>query len=284
MYDVVIVGGGPAGLSAAVQARARNKSALIVTGDPRDYPLYKAERIANYLGMPDMPGAQMLEEFQAHARQMGVAWKSGRVLNIMPAGDQFYLGIGSEMEQARAVILATGVVRAAKVPGETEYLGRGVSYCATCDGMLYRGKDIVVVGMAADAPEEANYLQEIGCRVTYVSTKQPEGLREDISFRRATKCAVVGGSAVEALEADGERLACSGIFFLRASLAPADLLPDLAMSQGYIAVNRDMATNIPGVFAAGDCTGTPLQVSKAVGEGLVAGHRAAEYIDKLSKS
>ena len=284
MYDVVVVGGGPAGLSAAVQARTRNKSVLVVSGDVRDNPLWKARLVNNYLGMPGLSGREMLEAFQKHAREVGVEEINGRVLNIMPAGGSFYLGIGSQVEEARAVILATGVVRAAQLPGEAEYLGRGVSYCATCDGMLYRGKDVAVLGMAADAPEEANYLQELGCKVTYISDRQPEGLRKDIAFRKGFKRQVVGGQSVEAVEVDGERLPCAGVFILRPSLAPVQLLPGLALEGGYIAVDRNMATNLPGVFAAGDCTGTPLQVSKAVGEGLVAGHRAAEYIDQMDKS
>ena len=284
MYDVVVVGGGPAGLSAAVQARTRNKSVLVVSGDVRDNPLWKARLVNNYLGMPGLSGREMLEAFQKHAREVGVEEINGRVLNIMPAGGSFYLGIGSQVEEARAVILATGVVRAAQLPGEAEYLGRGVSYCATCDGMLYRGKEVAVLGMAADAPEEANYLQELGCKVTYISDRQPEGLRKDIAFRRGFKRQVVGGQSVEAVEVDGERLPCAGVFILRPSLAPVQLLPGLALEGGYIAVDRNMATNLPGVFAAGDCTGTPLQVSKAVGEGLVAGHRAAEYIDQMDKS
>lgn len=281
MYDIAVIGGGPAGLSAAVQARVRNKSVLVISGDGRDNPLYKTPRIENYLGFPQVSGQELLEQFRAHANEMGTARKEGRVLNIMPMGDTFYLSIGSEMEQARAIVLAPGVVWANKYPGEAEYLGRGVSYCATCDGMLYRGKEVVVVGKAADAPQEANYLQELGCKVTYVSDKAPNGLRPDIPFVKAPKVEITGGAKVEALRAGSTTIPCEGVFILRPSVAPADLLPGLALEDGYIQVDRNMATNLPGVFAAGDCTGLPLQVSKAVGEGLVAGLRAAEYVDHL---
>ena len=284
MYDIAVIGSGPAGLSAAVQARARNRSVLVVGGDDRDNPLYKTPRIDNYLGFPQVSGKELLERFRAHADDMGVARKEGRVLNIMPMGDTFYLSIGSEMEQARAIILATGVVWANKYPGEAEYLGRGVSYCATCDGMLYRGKEVVVVGKAADAPQEANYLQELGCKVTYVSDKAPDGLRPDIPFVKAPKVEITGGAKVEALRAGSTTIPCEGVFILRPSVAPADLLPGLALDNGYIQVDRNMTTSVPGVFAAGDCAGLPLQVSKAVGEGLVAGLRAAEYVDHISHS
>ena len=105
MYDVAVIGGGPAGLSAAIQVRARGKSVLVVSGDDRDNPLYKSERIDNYLGFYDITGAAMMEQFRAHALRMGVERKEGRVLNIMPMNDTFYLSIGSDMEQARAVVL-----------------------------------------------------------------------------------------------------------------------------------------------------------------------------------
>ena len=282
MYDIAVIGGGPAGLSAAVQARVRNKSVVVISGNSRDNPLYKTARIENYLGVPQISGPELLERFRTHAQQLGAAQKEGRVLNIMPMGGTFYLSIGSEMEQVKAIVLATGVIWANKYPGEEAHLGRGVSYCATCDGMLYRGKSVVVVGKAADSPQEANYLRELGCLVTYVSDKTPDGLRPDIPFVKAARVEITGGgSGVEALRAGSVTPPCEGVFILRPSVAPADLLPGLALEDGYIRVDRNMATSIPGVFAAGDCTGLPLQVSKAVGEGLVAGLRAAEYTDHI---
>ena len=281
MYDIAVVGSGPAGLSAAVQARARGKSVVVIGGDTRDNALYRTERIDNYLGFYAIAGPELLERFETHARAMGAERRTGRVLNILPLEDAFYLGVGSEVEQARAVVLATGVVQAGKFPGEAEHLGAGVSYCATCDGMLYRGREIVVVGKAADAPHEANYLRELGCGVTYVSARQPEGLRPDIPFVKAGRVAILGEKTVEGVRAGSLTLPCEGVFILRPSMAPAELLPGLELEGNYIRVDRNMATSVPGVFAAGDCTGLPLQVSKAVGEGQMAGHRAAEYVDAL---
>ena len=167
IYDLAVVGGGPAGLSAAVQARVRGKSVLIVSGDVRDNALYKAQRVDNYLGLPETGGGALLERFRRHAQALGAQWKSGRVLNILPSGGTFYLGIGSDMTQARALVLATGVVRTRKYPGEEAHLGRGVSYCATCDGNLYRGRTVAAVGggdtALTDALVLANYA-ETGCR------------------------------------------------------------------------------------------------------------------------
>ena len=229
MYDIAVVGGGPAGLSAAVQARARGRSVVVIGGDARDNALYKTKRIDNYLGFYGVTGPELLERFEAHAREMGVERRDGRVLSIMPLENEFYLAVGSEVEQARAVVLATGVVQAGKFPGEAEHLGAGVSYCATCDGMLYRKREVVVVGRAADAPHEANYLKEIGCKVTYVSPKPPEGLRPDIPFVKAGKIQVLGDKAVEAVQADGGTIPCEGVFILRPSMAPTELLPGLEL-------------------------------------------------------
>ena len=284
-YDIAVVGGGPAGLSAAINARARGKSVVVVGNDYRESPLYRAERVDNYLGMPGMTGAQLLEAYRRHAESMEVDFRAGRVLNIMQLEGTCYLSIGSEMETAKAVVLATGVVRGKKLPGEVKYLGRGVSYCATCDGMLYRGKPVVVVGMAPDAPEEANFLQGIGCQVTYVSARAPEGLVPTIPYVKSGRLEIVGEDGVTALRVGDTELPAQCVFLLRSAMPPTDLLPDLALEEnGYITVNRQMGTNLPGIFAAGDCTGLPLQLSKATGEGLVAGQAAAEYVDQLSNS
>ena len=281
MYDIAVIGGGPAGLSAAVNARARNKSVLVVTNDYRESPLYKAEWVDNYLGMPGRTGPELLEAYHGHAEAMGTVFRAGRALNIMPMEGTNYIGIGSDMEEARAVILATGVSRGRKYPGEAEFLGRGVSYCATCDGMLYRNRPVAVVGLAPDAPEEANFLHGLGCRVTYVSPRAPAGLDPAIPYVKAARMEITGSSAVSALQADGREIPCDGVFLLRHAVAPTDLLPGLTLEGGYVAVDRDMQTNLPGIFACGDCTGEPLQLSKAAGEGLIAGQKAAEYVDAL---
>ncbi|OUQ78191.1 FAD-dependent oxidoreductase [Flavonifractor sp. An100] len=278
-HDIIVLGSGPAGLAAAVAARGRDKSVLVIGNRWEDSPLARAERVDNYLGMPGRTGAQMLREFSQHAQAMGVETVTGRAIALM-VYNGFYVTVGSQVYDGRALILAPGVVRQAKYPGEEEYLGRGVSYCATCDGMLYRSKPVVVVGRSPDAPLEANYLSSLGCQVTYVSSNQPKGLQEGIPFVKAGKLAVRGQGTVTALEADGVELPCAGVFILRQAVAPTDLLPQLETEEGFIKVDRHMATNVEGVFAAGDCTGGPLQVAKAVGEGHVAALSACEYLDQ----
>lgn len=278
-YDIIVLGSGPAGLSAAVTARGRNKSVLVIGNRWQDSPLARAERVDNYLGMPGMTGMEMLEAFWRHAQEMGGEMVTGKVLSIME-WEGFNLTVGSQLYQGSTLILAPGVVRQAKFPGEETYLGRGVSYCATCDGMLYRNKPVAVVGRSKDAPHEAAYLKSIGCQVVYVAPKRPDQLEEDIPFIQAAKLAVKGEQTVTALEADGADIPVNGVFILREAVAPGDLLPGLTLEKGAIQVDRSMATSVPGVFAAGDATGAPLQVSKAVGEGLIAALSACEYLDR----
>ncbi len=262
-YDVIVIGGGPAGLSAAVNVRARGRSVLVVSNPLEENPLWKAERVDNYLGLPGLSGAELLERFRAHALHAGAEFRTGRVLNALAMGSDWYVSIGSDVESARAIVLAGGVARAKKFPGEAEYLGKGVSYCATCDGMLYRNKPVAVVGYSESAKKEAEFLTSIGCTVTY--------------FDRPKQCEITGGEKAERLTCDGQTVEAACIFLLRPALAPTDVFPGIGVENGYVLVDRTMATNLPGVFAAGDCTGTPLQVSSAAGEGLVAGQSAAKY-------
>ena len=264
MYDIAIVGGGPAGLAAAIHARARDKSVLLVTNEPTASPLAKAERVDNYPGMPNIGGKDMIQSMLAQATELGAEIKLGRVLNIMPLGETSFLSIGSEVAEAKTVILTTGVARAAKLPGEAELLGRGVSYCATCDGMLYRGKTVVVAGNAPNLREETEFLSGIGCNVV----ERPLGGLK-----------ILGDSKLEGVESKGEFIPCDGVFLLRSTVAHADLLPGLELEEGHIKVDRRMATNLPGIYAAGDCTGEPLQIAKAVGEGQVAAHCAIQWMD-----
>lgn len=283
MYDILIIGGGPAGLSAAVAARSRGRSCLVISNPGERNPLAKAHRIPNYLGLPGVTGREMMERFLRHALDMGAELRTGRVLSGMALDGVFYLTVGSEVYEGRKLILTTGVHRGVKYPGEEALVGHGVSYCATCDGMLYRKRAVVVVGRSKDAPLEANYLAQIGCQVTYVSPTEPVGLSPEIPSIRGNRLEILGDQAVSAVRVDGSQLPCEGVFILRETVAPNDLFPDLALEDGYLRVNRRMQTNLPGIYAAGDCTGKPLQVAKAVGEGLVAGEAAAEALEQQAQ-
>ena len=153
MTDIVIIGGGPAGISAALTAMHRGKSALIVSSAPEDSALWKAEHVDNYPGFHNATGAELLKALTEHARASGAGIVRGHALSVLPMGESFGVSVGADFVEGRAVIIACGLSRAKPFPGEAEFLGRGVSYCATCDGMLYRGRRVAVVGLAADAPE-----------------------------------------------------------------------------------------------------------------------------------
>ena len=190
-YDVMVVGGGPAGLSAAQNVRARGRTVLVVSNPLEENPLWKSERVDNYLGLPGVSGAELLTAFRRHAEAAGAEFQEGKALSALRSGEDWYVSVGNTMAQAKAVVLAAGVARGKKFPGEAELLGRGVSYCATCDGMLYRNRPVTVVGLAPDAPQEANYLHSLGCQVVYVSPHQrPADLAEDIPYVQARKLAV----------------------------------------------------------------------------------------------
>ena len=181
----------------------RGKSALIVSSAPEDSALWKAEHVDNYPGFHNATGAELLTALTEHARASGAGIVRGHALSVLPMGESFGVSVGADFVEGRAVIIACGLSRAKPFPGEAEFLGRGVSYCATCDGMLYRGRRVAVVGLAADAPEEAEYLRQIGCEVEYFDAK------------RARKYEIRGAERVSALLADGVEYPADCVFVLR---------------------------------------------------------------------
>ena len=261
--DIIIVGGGPAGLSAAITARQRNNSVSVISNDSTKSGLYKAPRVNNYPGFPGISGAGLLDKLQIHAVEAGADMITGQVSTILPMGETFQVGYATDIVASKSVILAIGIVQTSLFPGEEELLGRGVSYCATCDGMLYKGKRVCVICLEPEACEEADYLASIGCDVIRLMAK-------DVKIK--------GFNRVESVIADGEEIRCAGVFILRKEVAPHLLLPGLETKGGHIVASLSGKTNIPGVFAAGDCMGSPHQIAKAVGEGQVAALSASEYI------
>lgn len=295
LTDIVIIGAGPAGLSAAVNALSRGKTVRVL-GNEHNY-LEKAEQVDNYLGFFEVTGKTLMDQYHSHARDMGIVVEHGKVTNILPLKDQFVLSFGNDIVTGKTVILALGVAKGKELPGESRLLGNGVSYCATCDGMLYRGKTAVVSAQADNSVEEANFLHSIGVKVVFVGkNKKDEELHPEIVFIQGSVKEIRGEDRVSSVlvkhtekwtapkgSQEGENMEeieTDVVFLLRNSLAPTSLVPNLETEEGFINVNRFMETNIPGLFACGDCTGGYLQVSKAVGEGLVAAQQAAKWIDQ----
>lgn len=276
--DIAVVGAGPAGLSAAINAVASGKSVrLMNTGTSL---LKKGERIDNHLGFYGVSGKDMMEAFELHAKFMGISVERGRVVNIMPFDGIFMINFNSDIFTAKTVVLATGVMRSREIKGEAELLGSGVSYCAVCDASLYRGKHVVAWGLSADGVSEANFLVERGVRVTYVSKgARPAGLETSVEFVEGALTEISGDEKVEAAYVGSLRIEADGVFVLRDTVSFASLVDGLETENGYVAVNRFMETNIPGLYAAGDCTGKPLQIAKAVGDGLMAAQQASRFID-----
>ncbi len=282
MVDIVIVGAGPAGLSAAINAVTRGKTVRIFSN--KENYLSKAERVDNHLGFFNISGKELMNKFREHAEAMNVKIEEGKVVNILPMGESFMVNINGEIEEAKKVILAMGISKVKELPGEGTLLGSGVSYCATCDGMLYRGKNAVVWDQSKEAAEEAVYLSGIGVNVIFVSKNaRPEIFNDNIKYINGTISEVVGNNKVEAVMLGKEKIMADAVFMLRDAVAPTALVDGLKTEGNFIAVNRNLETNIEGLYATGDITGKPLQLSKAVSEGLIAAQHAASQIDKTEK-
>ena len=263
IYDVLIIGGGAAATSAAMTLKNRNKSIAVVTNKQETGSLYKAEKITNYPGLPPMSGAEMTELFRRQLAETGAAIIEGRALSVLPMDDTF---VGSDYYMAKSIIITAGITRERLYPGEAEFLGRGVSYCATCDGMLYRGKTVAVVGGGEEARHDADFLEGIGCSV--------------LRFEKNGQYEITGADKASSLSFGGENYSVDGIFIIKDTVSVTQLVPGLTYENGGIVVDRRMATAVPGVFAAGDGTGKPLQLAKAVGEGNVAALSACDWLDK----
>ncbi len=278
MIDVAIIGSGPAGLSAAINVYARNKKAVVFGRSITTSWLYKAESVNNHLGMPNMSGKEMMEAFLKHAMEVNIDIREGRALQVLSMGDHFMINFENEFIEAKKVIIATGLPKSKGIPGEEEFLGKGTSYCATCDGMLYQGRDVAVVGESQEAEEDANFLADL-CNVTYIpayALPENHSLKKNIKTLQAKPLKIMGEQFVSGLETDKGNLPVTGVFLIKESVKPNALVYGLKMDGSAIAVNRKMETNLKGLYAAGDCTGTPYQLSKAIGEGLIAGLEAAK--------
>lgn len=283
MLDIAIIGAGPAGLSAAITGIVRNKKVKVFGNPPSTSYIYKAERVNNYLGMLGINGRQMMHQFMHHARKMGVEIEQAKVIEIFEMGSSYMLNVENQFIEAKTVILANGLSKDHALEGESEFLGRGVSYCATCDGLLYRGKNIAVIGDSKEAEEDANYLSEVCEKVYYIPLyKQTGNLTEDITILKVKPIRIIGEKVVTGLEHSNGCLDIAGVFIIKQSMPPTKLLKSLELQNESIKVNHQMETNLPGIFAAGDCTGKPYQVAKAVGEGTTAVLQAVAYLNQLT--
>ena len=294
MENIIIIGAGPAGISAALYAARGNMDPLIINTGIGS--LEKAEKIENYYGLEQpLSGRELFERGLAQARALGVRILDAQVVG-MGGFDTFEVKTTAGDFEARSVILATGSRRAsARIPGVKEFEGKGVSYCAVCDAFFYRGKEVAVLGNSDFALHEAEELRNVTPSVTiYTDGKEPEFSREHpIAVNTMKIQAIEGDDLVSGLrmendihaQEDGAAEAsfypADGIFVALGTAGSAEIARQMGAEltdKGNIKVNSEMETTIPGLFAAGDCTGGLLQVSKAVYEGSMAGISAGKYV------
>ena len=213
---------------------------------------------------------------------MGIKITEERVNNIYAMGDYFALMVNDKMYEATSVILATGMEYNKPIKGEVELLGKGVGYCATCDAPLYRDKVVSIVGYNKEAEEEAKYVSELASKVYYVPMyKDNYDIGENVEVIEEKPVEIIGEGKVSSLKLQNTELQTDGVFVLKDSISPGQLVPGLEIVDGHINVDREMKTNISGCFAAGDCVGKPYQYIKSAGEGNIAALSAVKYIDSL---
>lgn len=287
IYDICVVGGGPAGLSAAVNAFVRRKKVIVFGGHTDRSKVNLSPRVDNYLGFPGISGNELYERFNRHVEKFKIPVVRQKAQKIIPIEDRFMIQLKEEIYQGKSVIMATGVNVMKLLDGEEAYVGRGVSYCATCDGPLYENRVVTVIDYTGEGIEEGRFLAEFCSRVIYIGMtgSGPNFNLPNVEIILNDKpLEVTGDETVTGLRTRSGRLETDGIFIFRETYPPGELLPGLKISEGAIKVNRKLETNIPGVYAAGDCAGKPYQIAKSVGEGLTAALNAAAYLDRLEPS
>lgn len=281
-YDIAIIGSGPGGLSAAINSKIRNKNIILFGNKNLSFKLTKAPKINNFLGFYDISGEELKNKFSDHIEKMGIDIIEERINAVYAMGDYFSLMVNEKVYESKALILATGMEYTRPLKGEEEFLGKGVGYCATCDAPLYKNKVVTIVGYTREAEKEANYVSELASKLYYIPMYNDEyELSDKIHVLKDKPVEIKGQDKVEKLVLRSEEIDTDGVFILKESVAPAQLVPGLLIEGEHIKVDRQMKTNIDGCFAAGDCVGAPYQYIKAAGEGQIAALSAVKYLDLL---
>lgn len=299
MLDTIIIGAGPAGMAAGIYAARAELSHLVLeSGLMSGGQIINTSEVDNYPGLKGIGGFDLAMKFREHCDQCGVKFQDGKVVEVKKKEDGFVISLeNGEAISAKTVLFATGAKhRMLSVPGEEEFAGCGVSYCATCDGAFFKGKEVAVVGGGDVAIEDALFLARI-CKKVYLVHRRDEfraaktlvsRLRdcENVEFvLKATPSKIAGNGQVESLfvnTEDGEReLAVSGVFVAVGMLPNTELLKGLVSldGTGYVIAGEDCKTDVPGVFAAGDLRTKPLrQVVTAAADGAVAIREIEAYL------
>lgn len=282
IYDTAVIGGGLAGYAAALTAKNLLLDYLWL-GEEGFGKIRSAQAVRNFpavTGSGETFSSMLFAQMGAEKLRLTPLRADG----VFAVGDGYSITAGGETFSARTVILATGVESRDLLRGEREFLGRGVSYCAVCDGALYRGKRIAALLSSPKFAEEVRFLARFASRVYYDCPAPLKFTEENIERLPARPVALGGGSRVENLILPEGQMEIDGVFFLKESAPPESLAFGVRTEGGHICVNRAMETNLKGLFAAGDVTGRPYQYAKAAGEGCVAAHSAWEYLKKLAEN
>ncbi len=300
MYDLIVVGGGPAGMTAALYAARANKSVLLIEGECCGGQITKSRGVENYPGLPNVNGMDLADAMLGQIRELNVEIRSAMADRLTAVDGGYEVRMGKAAECARAVILATGLRhRTLGVPGEQDFIGRGVSFCAVCDGAFFRNRDVTVVGGGNTAVQDALYLAEL-CSKVYLIHRR-EGFRaeekllarakehEKIVFLTDTVIEeICGEMTVQSLAVknikSGEKhsLAVSGLFEAVGQIPQNAAFADLLAldEDGYFAAGEDCRTSLAGVFVAGDCRQKSVrQLTTATSDGTVAALAALAYLD-----
>lgn len=282
MYDCAIVGTGAAGVSAALTLKALKVNFVWLGSRALSEKVRSAEKIKNYPGLIGVSGREMCAVFKRQTEEEGIEITEGRVSGVYPTEGGYSLTCGNGSYDAKSVILATGAAAVKPIKGENEYLGRGVSYCATCDGFLYKDKVIAVFSESADDGAEIDLLAEYA-RTIYLFTleKGVSYSAENVIKKDGLISEIRGDVRARSVVCGEGELAVDGVFMLRQSVAAETLVHGLKCEGGAVVVDRLCKTNLNGVFAAGDCTGRPYQYVKAAGEGNVCAHSVKAYLGSL---
>ena len=286
-YDIAIIGTGPAGLEAAITAKVRNKNIILFGNKELSQKMQVVEHpIKNYLGLPEVTGKEMAEAFTKQLEVLDIEITEEKVTSVYTMPDFFALQLSNnEMVEADSVILATGVVAGKPYVGEVEYLGRGVSYCATCDAPLYKGKTVACIGGSKEEEAEADFLGEVCEKVYYLPLykDEPSFNSKNIEIISGKVKEIVGSMKAEKLVTEDNEYEVDCVFILRAAQFPSQLVPGLETEGNAVKCDLQMRTNIEGIFVAGDLAGEPYQYIKSAGQGNVAALSAVKYVDEKKR-